>query len=109
MVLMLRENIERIVPDDMVNKLRAEGYIALDAVSVDEAVPEPAPSADPEEEPEETENPAEAEAEPGPACTEDDLIKKTVKELKIIAKDLGIANAVNMNKETLVQVILAVQ
>ena len=63
-----------------------------------------------ENEPEGTENATEGNAMNTPEAagelTEEELTAKTVKDLREIAKDAGIQGYANMNKETLVQMIL---
>lgn len=63
-----------------------------------------------ENEPEGTEKATEGNAMNAPEAagelTEEELTAKTVKDLREIAKDAGIQGYANMNKETLVQMIL---
>ena len=96
MITVTRENVIRNVPEEQLGKWIAEGYMP------EGGLPEqPTADADLIEE----ENGSE-EITPEPSHSEDELKDMTVAELRALAKDAGIAGSANMNKATLIAMIL---
>lgn len=107
MIRMVLDNVERLIPDDKVNSWEKRGYVVIGRT--DDDVASQAVEVDVAEK---AEVESESADEPSVATeettyTEDELKKMTVAKLKTIAYDRGIQGAVNMNKDTLIQVILA--
>lgn len=95
MITVTRENVIRNVPEEQLGKWIALGYVP------EGGLPEEVPTDDLIEE----DNGSE-EVSPEPSLSEDELTGMTVPRLRALAKDAGIAGVANMNKATLIAMIM---
>lgn len=123
MPIMIRANTERNVPAAQVEKYKAAGYVLLNQGNSQNGPQEPQKEAGEENITEEKKGAemgteeaqgGQSEAENAPESTpentgevsEEDLKAMKVEELRKMAKDAGIQGYKNMNKETLIALII---
>lgn len=93
MITVTRGSVNRIVPEEDVRKWAALGFLPEGGLPEE---PDAVIDIDV----------GSGEVSPEPSRSEDELKSMTVAELRVLAKDAGIQGAGNMNKATLIAMIL---